>query len=85
MLFRSEINARILSVYSPTARDLHHEMVDGRLCFSVGEQDRLSLDTLVVLTLDRPAEAVRNNDFPWRLQQTGKGHAALIVEDFLGQ
>ena len=80
-----EINARILSVYSPTARDLHHEMVDGRLCFSVGEQDRLSLDTLVVLTLDRPAEAVRNNDFPWRLQQTGKGHAALIVEDFLGQ
>ena len=60
-------------------------MVDGRLCFSVGEQDRLSLDTLLVLTLDRPAEAVRNNELLWRSQQTGKGHAALIVENFLEQ
>lgn len=73
------LDARILSVSSPTTASLRYDMTDGQLRFSVDAQDRLAPDTLVVLELDRPAISLRA-DIPWReTNETLNRHEAMIV------
>lgn len=47
------LDAQILEVSSPTAQELHHAVHNGRLTFSVGAEDRLALDTILCVQLDR--------------------------------
>lgn len=75
------IPAHIRSVTSPTSDSLQYEMEEGRLCFSVSPQERLALDTLVAVKIDRPVEEIRNDRLPWRVKQIAGGNVALIADD----
>ena len=75
-----EMKAKILSVSSLTAKQLDYSIEDGRLAFSVSAQDRLSVNTVIKVELDRPVEKLAC-DKVWR-ENTEKNnfHRALIVE-----
>ncbi|MBO4297820.1 MAG: alpha-L-fucosidase, partial [Clostridia bacterium] len=60
-----KLEAEILNVASPTASSLRYEFREGKLCFTVDAGDRQAADTVVALTLDRPAVSLRA-DIPWR-------------------
>ncbi len=76
-----KLEANILSVSSPTANMLQYSINDGTITLSVGEQDRLALDTIVKIELDRPVSQLISANTPWcmRRQKTQTGQA-LIVE-----
>ena len=79
------ITAKILSVSSPTASSLQYSMHNGSLHLTVDENDRLAMDTLIILELDCQAETIRQNNTLWRIKETGTGYSALIVERQLGK
>jgi hypothetical protein len=74
------MKAKILSVSSLTAKQLDYSIEYGMLAFSVSAQDRLSVNTVIKVELDRPAEKLAC-DKVWR-ENTEKNnfHRALIVE-----
>lgn len=76
-----EIDANILSVTSLTAGTLDYAIDGKTLSFSVSPQDRLALNTVVKVELDRPVEEL-HCDKLWRTNvEKARFGQALIVEN----
>ena len=75
-----ELDAKILSVSSLTAKELNYTVENGKLTFSVSAQDRLAVNTVIKMELDRPAAELAS-DKVWRENVEKNNFAqALIVE-----
>lgn len=75
-----EMQANILSVTSLTAKQLDYSADGGRLTFSVSAQDRLAINTVVKIELDRPAAELAS-ELPWRTNTEQTNFAqAMVVE-----
>lgn len=75
------LQATILRVTSLTARELHADMQDGIVTFSVGAVDRLAPDTILEIELDRPVRELVDDTVSWCGAYTEQiCHEALIVE-----
>ena len=75
------MDANILSITSLTASGLRHAMKDGRLIISVSAQDRLALDTIIRIELDRPAaELTAGGEWCAASVAYKEAHSALIVD-----
>ncbi len=60
-----KIDAEIVSVSSLTAAQFNYSIQDGRLTVSVGANDRLALDTIIKIELDRDAEEITDTSVTW--------------------
>ena len=75
-----ELDAKILSVSSLTAKELDYSVDGGKLIFSVSAQDRLAVNTVIKVELDRPAAELACDKL-WRENVEKNNFArALVVE-----
>lgn len=76
-----KLDAEIQSVSSATAKGLQYTMKDGVITLSVSEEDRLALDTVIQIELDRPVSSLLATG-AWCSSSENNTpiHAALIVE-----